>query len=205
MNTQNTKIVNGANPSIIWSQYMDFLAEYGKSMKATYTKRMRGNSPITWSELDAVNKQIHDKLDYLMTWSEKFNQNNSTQPQGNSLKTQAQNSNGVAQQNIQGESKLHKGKVRLTESQLHNVIKESIRRILKEQNQPIARDFLDYELEEAFFADETGDTYWGGLSHNGETLQDFIDSLSDSGLTYDTPMSEINKALRECNIKPIKY
>lgn len=119
--------------------------------------------------------------------------------------TQTQNSNGVAQQNIQGESKLHKGKVRLTESQLHNVIKESIRRILKEQNQPIARDFLDYELKESFFADETGDTYWGGLSHNGETLQDFIDSLSDSGLTYDTPMSEINKALRECNIKPIKY
>ena len=63
-------IVNGADPSIIWSQYMDFLATYGKQMKATYTKRMREDNPFTWTELDVMNKDIHDKLDKLMTWSD---------------------------------------------------------------------------------------------------------------------------------------
>lgn len=186
METQSDKIVNGANPSIIWSQYMDFLAAYGKTMKTMYTKKMRANSPITWSELDNANKHIHDQLDYLMTWSEKFN------PQNNTL------------QNIQVEQKVYNGKVRLSESQLHRVIKESVKRVLREQNQPIARDFLDYELEDASFEDYDGDTAWGGISFTGETLQNFIDELQDEGLSYDTPMSEINKALRGCNIKPIK-
>lgn len=68
MNTSDTKIINDDNSSIIWTQYMDFLLEYGKYMKATYTKRMRANSPITLSELELTNKQIHDKLDCLMTW-----------------------------------------------------------------------------------------------------------------------------------------
>lgn len=74
METQSDEIVDGANPSIIWIQYMDFLAEYGKFMKTMYTKKMRDNSPITWSELNNANKQIHDKLDYLMTWTKSMNQ-----------------------------------------------------------------------------------------------------------------------------------
>ena len=116
MNNDNEQIINGANPSIIWTQYMDFLCEYGKHMKSIYTKRMRANSPITWSELDNINKEIHDKLDYLMTWSEKFNQD------GN-----AQQDNSITNTN---ESFSRKGKIRLTESQLHNIIKECIMRIV---------------------------------------------------------------------------
>lgn len=46
--------------------------------------------------------------------------------------TQTQNSNGVAQQNIQRESKSLKGKKRLTETQLNRVIKESVKRVLRE-------------------------------------------------------------------------
>lgn len=46
--------------------------------------------------------------------------------------TQTQNSNGVAQQNIQRESKSLKGKKRLTETQLNRVIKESTKKFLKE-------------------------------------------------------------------------
>ena len=83
MNNSNEEIVNGANPSIIWTQYMDFLSEFGRQMKSTYTKKMRAKQPITWSEVNVINKQIHDKLDYLMTWSEKFNQNNNATQQQN--------------------------------------------------------------------------------------------------------------------------
>ena len=116
MNNDNEQIINGANPSIIWTHYMDFLCEYGKHMKSISTKRMRANSPITWSELDNINKEIHDKLDSLMTWSEKFNQD------GN-----AQQDNSITNTN---ESFSRKGKIRLTESQLHNIIKECIMRIV---------------------------------------------------------------------------
>lgn len=120
MNNPNEEIVNGANPSIIWTQYMDFLSEFGRQMKSTYTKRMRANQPITWSELDVINKQIHDKLDYLMTWSEIFNQNT----------TQQQNNPQV--QPTTESVERHTNNIRLSESQLHRVIKESVRNVLNE-------------------------------------------------------------------------
>jgi hypothetical protein len=127
MDNTNTEIINGANPSIIWTQYMDCLSQYGKYMKSIYTKRMRVNKPITWSELDVINKQIHDKLDYLMTWDEKFNQtnDNSTQPQLNQQDNQTQ-------QQSQTESHKRKNKVRLSESDLHRIIKEAVVGVLNE-------------------------------------------------------------------------
>lgn len=63
------EIINGANPSIIWTQYMDFLSVYARQMKSQYTKRMRENNPFTWTDLDIMNKNIHDKLDTLMSWN----------------------------------------------------------------------------------------------------------------------------------------
>lgn len=66
MEDNNSEIINGANPSVIWSQYMDFLYTYGKQMKSQYTKRMRENNPFTWTELDIMNKDIHEKLDKLV-------------------------------------------------------------------------------------------------------------------------------------------
>ena len=66
MEDNNREIVNGANPSIIWSRYMDFLYTYGKQMKDQYAKRMRENNPFTLTELDVMNKDIHEKLDKLM-------------------------------------------------------------------------------------------------------------------------------------------
>ena len=107
-NKNSEMIVNGANPSIIWTQYMDLLSEYGKYMKSIYTKRMRANKPITWNDLDVINKKIHDQLDYKMTRNEKFNQSEVT------------------------ESIQRKNKVRLTESQLHNVIRKCINEALNE-------------------------------------------------------------------------
>ena len=98
------KIINGANPSIIWTQFYDALGLFSKQMKAEYTKRMRANNPITWDDLDVINKKIHDKLDYIMTWSDEF----------------------------KNESIYKKNLVRLSESQLYNIIAESVKKFLKE-------------------------------------------------------------------------
>lgn len=53
---------------------------------------------------------------------------------------------------------------------------------------------LDYELVD-------DDTETGGTSFCGETLRDF---LEETGMSYDTPLPVINKALRECGIKEIE-
>lgn len=45
------------------------------------------------------------------------------------------------------------------------------------------------------------DTETGGTSFCGETLRDF---LEETGMSCDTPLTEINKALKECGIEPIK-
>lgn len=120
-NKSSEMIVNGANPSIIWTQYMDFLSEYGKYMKSIYTKRMRANKPITWNDLDVINKQIHDKLDYKMTWDEKFNQTGVTE----------------------SIHKKHKV-VRLSEAELRNIIKKTI-------NEFKCTSYWDNGKDESFF------------------------------------------------------
>lgn len=68
---QNIEVTNHPEPSVIWVQLMDFLVEYGKHMKTTYAKRMRNDSQITWDDIEDANKQIRDKIDYLMSWSER--------------------------------------------------------------------------------------------------------------------------------------
>ena len=103
MEDTNRVIIDGANPSIIWTQYMDFLSTYGAQMKRAYAKRMRENNPFTWSELDVMNKELHDKLDYLMTWKD-------------DMKTENRNKNVV----------------RLTESKLKQIVAESVKKVLKE-------------------------------------------------------------------------
>lgn len=62
---QNT-MVNGANPSIIWGQLMDYLGRLSKTMNKTYVQRTRANKPITWAELDNINKRLHNDLDIIM-------------------------------------------------------------------------------------------------------------------------------------------
>ena len=106
-NKSDEMIVNGASPSIIWTQYMDLLSEYAKYMKSIYTKRMRANKPITWNDLDVLNKQIHDQLDYKMTWNEKFNQPKVTE-------------------SIQRKNKV----IRLSESKLYKIIKKCVNEAL---------------------------------------------------------------------------
>ena len=121
MADNSREIVNGANPSIIWSQYMDFLTTYGKQMKAEYTKRMRENNPFTWAEIDAMNKDIHDRLDILMTSNEKVDTkiHDSKNPKKNTIK--------------------------LNESQLKKIVAESVKNVLKEYHPD--KVMRDYQIE----------------------------------------------------------
>ena len=116
MEDKQREIVNGANPSIIWTQCMDFLATYAKQMKSQYAKRMRENNPFTWTDLDVMNKEIHDKLDYLMTWDKNVNQNANVQQQSS----------------ITNESNRRQHKVRISESHLREIVAESVKKVLKE-------------------------------------------------------------------------
>lgn len=58
-----------------------------------------------------------------------------------------------------------------------------------------AKDFLNYKLQD-------DETEFGGVSHIGETLKDFI---VESMLNEDTAMRYVNAALKRCGIKPIQY
>ena len=52
------------------------------------------------------------------------------------------------------------------------------------------KDFLDYKLKD-------DNTEFGGISHIGETLEDFIAEVGISNI------DDINIALKECGIEPI--
>ena len=60
-------MVEGANPDILWLQYVDYLATQSEIMKKEYIRRKRVNKPFTWNDLDAMSKKIHDDLDVVMS------------------------------------------------------------------------------------------------------------------------------------------
>ena len=144
---ENQEIVNGANPSIIWTQYMDFLSTYARQMKSTYIKRMRENSPFSWTELDIMNQELHHKLDVLMTWNENVQDkidnpqeymrrrpskrdipvNTETKPNGNTI---VSTKHGYGADNVTMESK--KSVKKITESQLRDIVTESVKKVIME-------------------------------------------------------------------------
>jgi len=58
---------------------------------------------------------------------------------------------------------------------------------------------VNYKLLNTILEDD--DTPYGGTACDRETLKYFLD---DIGMPYDTPIEDINKALKECGIKEIK-
>jgi hypothetical protein len=77
-------------------------------MRKEYIRRKRANKPFTWYDLDAMNEKIHHDLDVVMSGVENVQEN---------------------KQNIDMNKKL----IRLTESDLHRIVKESVQKILKEE------------------------------------------------------------------------
>jgi hypothetical protein len=100
-------MVEGANPDMLWMQHIDYLATQSKIMKKEYIRRKRANKPFTWNDLDVMNKKIHHDLDVVMSCVENVQENK-------------QNTN------------MNKKLIRLTESDLHRIVKESVNRILDE-------------------------------------------------------------------------
>ena len=100
-------MVEGANPDMLWIQHIDYLATQSKIMKKEYIRRKRANKPFTWNDLDVMNKKIHHDLDVVMSGVENVQENK-------------QNTN------------MNKKLIRLTESDLHKIVKESVKRVLKE-------------------------------------------------------------------------
>lgn len=100
-------MVEGANPDMLWMQYIDYLETQSKIMKKEYIRRKRVNKPFTWNDLDVTNNKIRHDLDILMSGVKNVQENK-------------QNTN------------MNKKLIRLTESDLNKIVKESVGKILKE-------------------------------------------------------------------------
>ena len=98
------------NPTTIWARYMDYLNNTAKKMQSIYLQRTQEGGQITEAEIDDINKRVHRNLDIIVS-------NNPNVTDDTAPKT---------------ESRLRKNKVRLSESTLHRIIKESVQRIIKE-------------------------------------------------------------------------
>lgn len=104
MNANNQSMMaEGVNPDMLWMQYIDYLATQSKIMKKEYIRKKRTNKPFTWNDLDVMNEKIHHDLDVIMSGVENVQENN-----------------------------MKKNLIRLTESDLHKIVKESVDNIFKE-------------------------------------------------------------------------
>lgn len=102
-------MIEGANPDMLWAQIMDNLATRAKSMDNERKRRIRKNQPFTWNDFDEINKIIHHDLDVIVS--------------GNM---------NVEENKQYNDTNMNKKLIRLTEADLHRIVKESVNRILNE-------------------------------------------------------------------------
>lgn len=131
---KNSFIIEGANPSMVWCNIADYIKMLSKSMMKTYKQRQRNNEEITWDELDELNDKLRSDLDIIMC--------------GN--------------KNVQNENKTMNKKqiIRLNENQLRQIVKESVKRVLKE-------DYLDKSWNSVI----TDDGFW---RHTPEQIHTYL-------------------------------
>lgn len=111
--------------------------------------------------------------------------------------TQTQNSNGVAQQNIQRESKSLKGKKRLTESQLNRVIKESMKRVLKEVK--VLGKIADFDRYKSYADDSTRLERIRNFTPNETTTKTEEESTDNERDYYQNIAQQLKAPLRITN------
>lgn len=112
-NINHDEVINGANPTFIWCQLIDYFARTAKYMRHIYRDRDQANKPITWVDLDNVNEKIRKDLDVIYAGTTNVSD---SAPITNENKTR----NDM------------KRTIRLTESDLHRVIRGSVKKVLKE-------------------------------------------------------------------------
>ena len=64
-------MVNGENPDMLWLQHIDYLATQSKIMKKEYSRRKRANKPFTWNDLDVMNKKDTSRFRRCNEWRRK--------------------------------------------------------------------------------------------------------------------------------------
>ena len=127
MDANNQSVmVEGANPDMLWMQHIDYLATQSNIMKKEYIRRKRANKPFTWNDLDVMNKKIHHDLDVVMSGVENVQENKQY-------------------------NNMNKKLIRLTESDLHRIVKESVNRVIKESDGGIDPSQIDFGLDSAKF------------------------------------------------------
>ena len=149
-NYSQTSVENGANPEMIWGSIYEYLLRRGKFMEKEFKKRrkMRQPQPFTWNDIDNTYTLIKQDLDDIVKGTGMYFRNTQSQSQPQQSPSQLQQQ---PQQGQLGDSKIpryniikeynqnncnrkmrNKKVVRLTESQLHNIIAESVNQILNE-------------------------------------------------------------------------
>lgn len=112
MDTNNqSMIIDGSNPSMLWYNIADYIGKLSKSMVKTYNQRQRSNKPITWGELDKINQDLHNQLDIIISGDR-------------NVKTISENRNMNKKQ-----------VVRLNEAEFNRLVKECVKHVLKEEFQ----------------------------------------------------------------------
>ena len=106
-NEQNM-MINGADADMLYAKVAAYLLKLSKSMIQKHNKRQKSGKPITWNELDYLNRELHHQLDVIISGD--MNVTDSTAPKFEPV---------------------NRHKKRITESQLHKVIKESVEKVLK--------------------------------------------------------------------------
>lgn len=114
---QNTQsfMIEGANPSMVWCNIADYIGMLSKSMMKTYKQRQRTNKQITWDELDELNDKLRSDLDIIICGHK--NVQNENKQRTNENRTMAK-----------------KQVIRLNENQLRKIVKESVKRVLNDEN-----------------------------------------------------------------------
>ena len=121
-------MIESANPSMLWANIASYLGNLSKSMNKTYVQRRRKGGEITWAELDEVNKNLHHQLDIIISGDRNVTDN--TAPKYESVR---------------------RSNMKLTESDIHRIIKESVKRVLNEAltpEQKYKRKLFKQKMEE---------------------------------------------------------
>lgn len=129
---------NFKNPTVqAWESLRMFLQHFTERMTNFDNMVQRQGRDMGVDEVYNEIQRMKQQLDSIQNG---LNLYNGTIPQENQ---------GINPPNIQGESKLYKNKVRLSESQLHNVIKESVKKILNEMSPEVYAAYAQGRQQQA--------------------------------------------------------
>lgn len=100
-------MADGANADMLYANVASYLTLLANKMTKKHRQRSLAGKPITWAELDYVNRELQHDLDVIIAGNKNVTEN--TAPKYESLK---------------------RSKVRLSESDLHRMIRQCVNEAL---------------------------------------------------------------------------